>query len=147
MTITDITGATPVLLGSGAVRLSPDGSTVAVVQTTFATAGHHLLRLNYSGDANVKGFVATPYVDIDANAQSNVTLSADLPTAPVGAAVTLTAYVDNSDVRQHPATGPITFLDGTTTIGTATLDSTSTATLVIKTLSGGPHNLTASYPG
>jgi Pro-kumamolisin, activation domain/Bacterial Ig-like domain (group 3) len=147
VTITDITSATPVLLGSGAVQLSPDGYTFAVVQTTFATAGHHLLRFNYSGDANVKGFVATPFVDVNANAQSNVTLSADLPIAPVGAAVTLTAYVDNSDVRQHPATGPITFLDGATTIGTATLDSTSTATLVIKTLSGGPHNLTASYPG
>ena len=147
VTITDITGATPVPLGSGAVQLSPDGYTFAVVQTTFATAGHHLLRFNYSGDANVKGFVATPFVDVNANAQSNVTLSADLPIAPVGAAVTLTAYVDNSDVRQHPATGPITFLDGATPIGTATLDSTSTATLVIKTLSGGPHNLTASYPG
>jgi Bacterial Ig-like domain (group 3) len=59
----------------------------------------------------------------------------------------LSAYVDNSDVRQHPATGTVTFLDGSTAIGTAVLDSTSTATLVIKTLSGGPHNLTASYPG
>jgi Pro-kumamolisin, activation domain/Bacterial Ig-like domain (group 3) len=147
VTITDITGATPVVLGSGPVDGSATGCDCVVVQTTFATAGHHLLRFTYSGDANVKGFVATPFVDINANAQSNVTLSADLPTAPVGAAVTLTAYVDNSDVRQHPATGTITFLDGAAPIGTGVLDSTGTATLVIKTLTGGPHNLTASYPG
>jgi hypothetical protein len=147
VTITDITGPTPVVLGSGPVDGSATGCDCVVVQTNFPTAGHHLLRFNYTGDANVKGFVATPFVDIAANAPTNTTLSADLPTAPAGTAVTLSAYVDNSDVRQHPATGTVTFLDGSTAIGTAVLDSTSTATLVIKTLSGGPHNLTASYPG
>ena len=147
VTITDITGATPVVLGSGPLDGSANGCTCVFIQTTFATAGHRLLRLNYAGDANVKGFVATPFVDIAANAPSAVYLSADLPTAPAGTAVTLTASVDNSDVRQHPATGTVTFLDGSATIGAAALDSTGTATLVVKTLSGGPHNLTASYPG
>jgi hypothetical protein len=147
VTISDITGATPVVLGSGPLNGSATGCLCVYIQATFATAGHHLLRLSYTGDANVKGLVATPFVDVAANAPSAVTLSADLPTAPAGAAVTLTASVDNSDVRQHPATGTITFLDGTTSIGTAVLDSTGTATLVVKTLSGGSHILTASYPG
>jgi hypothetical protein len=147
VTITDITGATHVVLGSGPLDGSATGCDCVVIQANFPTAGHRLLRFNYTGDANVKGFVATPFVDVAANAPSATTLTADLPTAPVGAAVTLTASVDNSDVRQHPATGSVTFLDGTTTIGTAVLDLTGTATLVVKTLSGGPHNLTASYPG
>ncbi len=147
VTITDITGATPVVLGSGPLDGSATGCDCVFIQATIPTAGHHLLRLSYTGDANVKGFTATPFVDIAANAASSTTLSADLPTAPAGAAVTLTASVNNSDVRQHQATGTVTFLDGTTTIGTAVLDPTGTATLIIKTLSGGPHILTASYPG
>ena len=147
VTITDITGPSPVTLGSGPLDGSANGCSCVFVQTTFATAGHRLLRLSYAGDANVKGLVATPFVDIAANAPSSTTLTADLANAPVGAAVTLTAMVDNSDVRLHPATGTVTFLDGSTSIGAAALDSTGTATLVIKTLAGGPHNLTASYPG
>ena len=147
VTITDITGATPVVLGSGPLDGSATGCDCVFVQVNFTTAGHHLLRLTYTGDANVKGFTATPFVDVAANASSAVTLSADLPNAPAGAAVTLTALVDNSNVRQHPATGMITFLDGTTSIGTAVLDSTGTATFVTKALSGGIHTLTASYPG
>jgi subtilase family serine protease len=147
VTITDITNATPVILGSGPLDGSPTGCLCVYVQVTFATAGHRLLRLNYTGDANVKGLTATTFVDVAANAPSSVTLSADLPSAPVGTAVTLTASVDNSDVRQHPATGTVTFLDGSTSIGVAVLDSTGTATLVTKRLSGGIHNLTASYPG
>jgi hypothetical protein len=147
VTITDITGSTPVLLGSAPLDGSPTGCLCAYVPVRFATAGHHILRLTYAGDANVKGLTATPFIDVAANASSAVYLSADLPNAPAGAAVTLTALVDNSDVRLHPATGTITFLDGATTIGTAVLDSTGTATFVTKTLSGGIHNLTASYPG
>ena len=147
VTITDITGATPVVLGSGPLDGSATGCPCVFVQATFATAGHHLLRLSYTGDANVKGLTATPFVDVAANAPSSVTLSADLPNAPAGTAVTLTASVSNSDVRQHPATGTVTFLDGATSIGTAVLDSNGNATLVTKALSGGIHNLTASYPG
>jgi hypothetical protein len=147
VTITDITGATPVVLGSGPLDGSATGCLCVFVQAHFATSGRHLLRLTYAGDANVKGLTATPFVDVAANASSAVTLSADLPNAPAGAAVTLTALVDNSDVRLHPATGMITFLDGATSIGTAVLDSTGTATFVTKALSGGIHNLTASYPG
>jgi hypothetical protein len=44
-------------------------------------------------------------------------------------------------------TGTVTFLDGSATLGTATLDATGTAVLVTNTLAGGQHNLTASYPG
>jgi Pro-kumamolisin, activation domain/Bacterial Ig-like domain (group 3) len=147
VTITDITGATPVVLGSAPLDGSATGCSCAFVQAMFATPGRHFLRLNYTGDANVKGLTFTPFVDVSANATSSTTLNADIPNAPAGTAVTLTALVDNSDVRQHPATGTITVFDGTTPIGTAVLDSTGTATLVTKTLSGGVHNLTASYPG
>jgi N-acetylneuraminic acid mutarotase len=44
-------------------------------------------------------------------------------------------------------TGTVTFLDGTTSIGTGTLNSSGNATFSISTLAVGSHNLTASYAG
>jgi hypothetical protein len=45
------------------------------------------------------------------------------------------------------ATGSVTFLDGSTILGTTALDATGTAVFVTTTLAGGSHTLTASYPG
>jgi hypothetical protein len=45
------------------------------------------------------------------------------------------------------ATGTITFLNGTATLGTATLDSSGLAELQTATLPGGALSLTASFPG
>ena len=66
--ITDITGLTPVVLGSALLDGSANGCDCAFVQAKFTTAGHHLLRLTYTGDSNVKGLTATPFVDVAANA-------------------------------------------------------------------------------
>jgi hypothetical protein len=44
-------------------------------------------------------------------------------------------------------TGLITFLDGNTTLGTATLSSTASASFSTASLTVGTHTLTATYPG
>jgi hypothetical protein len=107
----------------------------------------HTVRIDFSGDANVtsatKTFNAFP---VYVNAPANVSLSADISSAIAGSPITLTANV-SSDVRLHAVTGAVTFLDGTTTIGTGTLDANGNGVLVTKTLSAGPHNITAHYPG
>jgi hypothetical protein len=64
----------------------------------------------------------------------------------VGNPVTLSAQV-GSDVRQYIATGNVSFFDGTTTIGTAPLDATGTATLVVSSLAAGTHNISSTYSG
>jgi hypothetical protein len=43
--------------------------------------------------------------------------------------------------------GTVNFLDGTTTIGSATLDNTATASLTVSTLAAGAHSITAVYAG
>jgi len=55
--------------------------------------------------------------------------------------VTLTAIV-----TPLSATGPVTFLDGSTTLATATLVG-GTAALTVATLASGTHSITASYGG
>ena len=57
-----------------------------------------------------------------------------------GSAITLTASISSGP------TGMVTFYDGATSIGTATLQGT-TAALITSTLSVGVHFITASWPG
>ncbi len=58
--------------------------------------------------------------------------------------VTLTATVTGSSA---PTSGTITFYDGTTSIGTGTLNASGVATLTLSNFTVGTHSLTASYPG
>ncbi len=63
-----------------------------------------------------------------------------------GAIVTLTATVTGSN---GTPTGPVTFFDGTSSLGTNTLDNTGTAVLSTMALTAGgtAHNITAVYGG
>jgi hypothetical protein len=157
ITATDLTSGSPVTLGSGPLAtLYCDSYSFPV---TFKTPGlvdpqcpngsacRHIVRIDYSGDSNVKPATQTfAFVPVYPNAPSNLSLSASVTFAIIGTPVTLTANV-SSDVRLHAPTGVVTFLDGTATIGTAALDANGNATLVATTLSGGPHNLVARYAG
>jgi hypothetical protein len=144
VTITDITGPCPVVLGVGTVDSNLYGS--FPVNVTFSTVGTRIIRADYRGDGNLNPTSATYHMPIPANAASNIALSADVANAMAGSPVTLTAVV-GSDIRLHVATGTVTFQEGTTTIGSATLDGTGIATLVLGTLSAGSHNISAIFPG
>jgi hypothetical protein len=47
----------------------------------------------------------------------------------------------------YTATGAVTFVDGSTTLGTAPLDATGTATLAVSSLGPGTHNISSNYSG
>jgi hypothetical protein len=74
-------------------------------------------------------------------AATTTTVSASPATVPAGAAVTLTAMV--SSPAGTPA-GTVTFLDGTTSLGAATLSS-GAATLATSILAAGPHSIKCTY--
>jgi hypothetical protein len=71
-------------------------------------------------------------------------LSADVNPAVVGQTVNLTARVTGT--AAIPA-GTVTFMDGSTVLGTATLDATGTATLALTFPTAGDHAVTAVYSG
>jgi hypothetical protein len=91
--------------------------------------------------ASVVAFSAAPAYA----ASSSTTLSVTPPAPQFGQAVTLTATVTCTPA----ATGTVTFLDGATTLGTATLAGgpPPTATLVVNGLAPGAHTFTAQYGG
>ncbi|HET9407547.1 MAG TPA: Ig-like domain repeat protein [Candidatus Sulfotelmatobacter sp.] len=77
---------------------------------------------------------------------TTTSLATSLTPSTFGQSVTLTATVAKVTGPTTPTGGTVTFLDGATQIGTATL-SNGTATLPISTLTAGSHSLTASYGG
>jgi uncharacterized delta-60 repeat protein len=78
-------------------------------------------------------------------ATTTTLISAPSPSAYADA-VTLTATVSMAP-DPRVATGTVTFKDGVTTLGTAGLDGSGQASLVVSTLSVGSHSLTAEYGG
>jgi hypothetical protein len=167
MTATDLSSGTPITLGTGALTsLYCDSYSFPVTFTTpgitdpqcpTGVACRHIVRIDYSGDANVIGATKTfPFIFVYPNAASSTFLSADTITAMVGSPVNLTAGV-MTPVANHQPTGQlVTFLDGATVLGTAPLSNpvdngggafVLSAQLTLNALSGGPHNLVAKYAG
>ncbi len=77
------------------------------------------------------------------------TLSISPQTSAIyGQPVTLTAkVVDDSNPNSVQVTGLVTFYDGSTTLGSATLDSYGTATLTTNRMGVGSHTFSAVYAG
>lgn len=65
----------------------------------------------------------------------------------VGTPLTLTATVAAVSPATLTPTGEVTFSDGGTTLGTAPLDASGTATLTVPDLAVGTHALSAAYGG
>lgn len=82
---------------------------------------------------------------IQVQAQTTTSLSSTATTIVTGASTTLTAKVTSS--ATSIPTGTVTFYSGTTSLGTATLDSSGTATFTTTSLPTGTDSLTAAYGG
>ena len=137
-TVTFKDGAT--VLGSAPVSSS---GTASFTPRTLSV-GTHPITAVYSGDtdhATSTSTVLSQEIDL---ATSTVQLSASGSSLTYGRTLTLTAVVGGDGAIP---TGSVTFLDGTTTLGTATINASGQATLTISTLSTGSHTLSASYPG
>ena len=130
---------------TGSVTSGGNSSTgSAAVQIQESAAGNVIFSATYSGDANFSASGPTSTSITIARTTSSTTFSyGSTPPAP-GQPVTFTARV--AFVSSIAPTGNVQFLDGTTVLGTGTLDSTGTATLTT-TLSAGMHSLAASYLG
>ncbi len=75
---------------------------------------------------------------------TTVTLAASAASAEYSQAITFSATVGKIDPGVAPPTGTVTFMDGTTAIGGATL-SRGTATFTDSALAAGNHTITAVY--
>ena len=137
---------------TGFVQFSANGVVVgtaplvggqAQLSVTSLPAGSDLLQAGYGGDATYAASysaVLTQVVSVP-KLYSSVTLTSSANPSVFGQSISFSAAVTPS-----AATGTVQFLDGTTSLGTATLAGGSVA-LAISTLSTGAHSITAVYGG
>ncbi len=137
-TVTFMDGATAI--GTGTIT-----NGVATLQISTLLAGSHQITAVYSGDTEFNSVTsaAVTHVVTQATATMGVTSSKD--PSVYGDSITLTVTVTGTGAAIP--TGTVTVMDGTTTLGTPTLDGTGKATLTTSLLGAGTHNLTFTYSG
>jgi hypothetical protein len=150
-TVTSAVGLTP----TGTISFAQSGTTigtaslnssgVATLVITKQIPGLHALTAVYGGATNFSTSTS-PTLNLTVNqASTTTTLATSLNPSPTGQAVTFTATVAGQ-FGGSPA-GAVTFMDGTTTLGSSALNASEQAQLTTSTLSAGGHNISATYSG
>lgn len=142
-TVTFLDGTT--VLGTSALT-QVNGQLQATFTTSTLTSGSHTITAVYNGDDTFVGSSGsmTETVGQSSGASSSVSLNSSAISSLPGQSVTFTASVSGSS---GTPTGTVTFLDGTTVLGTATLDANGNATFTTSDLALGYHDITAVYSG
>jgi hypothetical protein len=129
--------------GMTSIGTSTTASGVAKFTTSSLTVKTHTIKATYAGDANFKTSSGT-VTQVVEKYSTTTTLSSSPNPSKFGQAVTFTANVTSTG--PSAPTGRVKFLDGTTTLGAATLSS-GVAKLTKSKLAVGTHPITAQYQG
>ena len=113
--------------------------------TSALTVGDHSITAVYSGDANFSASTSATLTQTVAQAATTTSVVSSENPSNYGDSVTLTATVASSSGVGTP-TGSVTFMDGSTTLGTATITG-GTASFATSALAVGDHSITAVYSG
>ena len=138
------TGSVTFLDGSTSLGTATVSSNAAQISLANLSAGSHSITAKYSGDGNFTGSTSSSVTQTVNQASTTTTVVSSLNPATFGQAVVLTATVQPS--AGGTTTGSVTFLDGTTSLGTVTVSS-NMAQLSLCSLSVGSHSITAKYSG
>ncbi len=126
--------------------------TLSTTATVASPVGSYPITPSGAADPNYSISYVSGTLSVTAGVTTSTALSASLSTSTFGQNVTFTAVVNPSGSasgRSLP-TGSVTFLDGTTVLGTGTLKSAqnhATATFSTSSLAVGSHSITAVYQG
>ncbi len=138
---TTASSSTPVQFKT--LQLGSSGS--ATYTTTSLAAGTYTFTGAYSGDSNYDVSTSSPVVvTVNIPVAATVALTASATTVLPGTNVTFTATVAGGKVTP---TGTVTFLNGTTVIGSGTLNGSGVATYTTSFPKAGSYLITASYGG
>jgi len=131
---------------SGMVKLLLGDQTVQAIVSNVRVigAGTHEVIGAYSGDASRAPSTSGPVGLQGSLLSTTISLSSSLNPSNTGQPVNFAAVVSSGSGT--PA-GSVVFLDGTATLGTATLSGSGQATFSTSALSEGTHAITATYAG
>jgi hypothetical protein len=140
--VTFLDGATPL----GTATLS--GGTASFTTTAALSVGSHNITASYNGDANFTTSTSAAFAQSVHKADTTTGTVNAAPAATVyGQGITLSVTVGVKSPGAGTLTGTVTFLDGTTPLGTATLSAGTASFTTIAPLSVADHSITATYNG
>src|SRR6266851_1301612 len=138
---TTASGTITFLDGSTALGTVTVTNGVAAITTSTLTAGSHIVTASYSGDANSSSATSAPLTQ---------TVNKETPVLPAPTVSSTNTTVGSpetiSETVPPGVTGPVTFYEGSTPIGTAPIVN-GVATITVTTLPVGTDPITASTPG
>jgi hypothetical protein len=118
----------------------------ASITTAALPLGSNSITAVYGGDGDdFLGSVSNPSVETVGG--TTVALVASANPITFGQSVTFTATVAADAAGSTVPTGSVTFMDGSQSLGTFTIDSSGVASVSPPDLSGGTHVITAVYGG
>ncbi|MBA0086494.1 MAG: Ig-like domain repeat protein, partial [Acidobacteria bacterium Pan2503] len=138
------TGIVTFLDGSTTLDTAIVSSGSAQFATSSLAPGSHSLSAVYGGSTDFAGSTSAVLTETVNQITTTTTLASSVNPALAGQSVTFTATVQAG--AGNSATGTITFLDGSTTLGTASVSNNS-AQFTTTTLAAGSHAITAAYGG
>jgi hypothetical protein len=141
---TTATGAVTFMDGATSLGSATLSSNSAQLVVSALTVGTHSITAVYAGSANLSGSTSTVLSQVVNGASTTTTVSSNANPSTFGQGVTLSASIQTA--FGGSATGTITFLDGTTSLGTASVSSNA-AQLAVSSLSAGSHSIAAKYNG
>jgi ELWxxDGT repeat protein len=132
--------------GNTVLATVPLGSNGFASYTTSSLAvGTHAITASYSGGGNVQASTSAALTETIRPA-SKTTIKASANSAVLGQAVTLTATVAPATGGAVQPSGTMTFKDGSTVLGTVTLQN-GVASFSAMKLALGTHNFSATFAG
>lgn len=137
-TVNFLDGATTL----GSATLSNGGATF---QISTLAVGTHTLSAGFPGGGVFLAHNSASVTHTVSAAATTTVLTSSANPASIGQPVTLTAAVGGASAAVPG--GSVTFNDGSTSLGSGTLNQAGVATLTTSTLAGGTHSITASYSG
>jgi hypothetical protein len=127
----------------GTANLNTSGA--ATLTTTSLAAGAYSLTVQYAGDSNFLSSTSAT-VSLTVNAQATTT-SLNATPNPVITGQTLILTATAQGTGSTAPGGMVSFMNGSSLLGTAPLNSSGVAMLTLTTLAVGTYNMTAQYAG
>jgi Bacterial Ig-like domain (group 3) len=148
-TVTDVAGSTPTGLvtfkdGSTTLGTSSLSGDTATFSTASLAVGDHSITAVYGGNSSFTSSSSSLTETVNP-AASTTSLTTSAAPVTYGHSVTFTA--DVASATGIAATGTVTFMDGSATLGSAKLSATEKATFSTSALMPGDHSITAVYSG
>jgi hypothetical protein len=130
-------------LALGAGSLNTSG--IATFSISSLSAGTHNISAKYAGDKNSLASQSAVVIQTVTQMPTKTSLATSNANIYAGVSVVFTAVVSRTD--SIIPTGVVTFMDGTVSIGAASLNTTGTAAWTAMGLAAGTHSISAVYGG